>query len=130
MARVNLTLPDELDRLVRDRLPGVNLSAVLRDAIRPLLRCQHDELACTQCGNIETRRSISDRQLSLFFTDAMYELEPFAQRPGATAEGSARLLKDVAVRHQIPGAKVKPLPRPSRAARQAHKVREFPGAVA
>ncbi|MGH9042655.1 MAG: hypothetical protein ACRDZ3_20765 [Acidimicrobiia bacterium] len=66
MARVNLSLPDELAELVHHELPDLNVSRVLQDALRALLRCDHRDLVCAQCSAPLPRRLVIDQALSAF----------------------------------------------------------------
>jgi len=54
--------------------------------------------------------------MEALWRDMLYALEQLVDQ-GGTAEGAARVLKGVAVRHNVPGAQ-NPLPRPSRATRE------------
>lgn len=54
--------------------------------------------------------------MEVLWKDMLWALEELVDR-GGTAEGAARVLKQVAVRHAIPGAE-NPLPRPSRRTRE------------
>lgn len=125
MPRVNVWLPQALFDLVRAQLPEVNVSQLLQEALRGALACQHEQLACAQCAQPIDRWAMVDERMNGFFSDAMWALIPLVDR-GATAEGAARVLKDVAQRWRIPAANRVPLPRPSRAARRTAKVREMP----
>jgi post-segregation antitoxin (ccd killing protein) len=119
VARVNLSLPDELAREVAERLPGLNVSAVLQDALRARLRCDHRELACASCSEPIDRHALEDRAVDRFYADALWELDELVRR-GGTAEGAARVVQRVAASH---GATRRPLPRPTRAERHRNKVR-------
>lgn len=125
MPRVNVWLPEGLADLVRTHLPSANFSQLLQEALRAALGCLHDQLACAHCAHPVDRWALVDEHLSKFYSDALWDLTPLVDR-GATAEGAARVLKDVAQRHRVSAAGRTPLPRPSRAARHAAKVREMP----
>lgn len=125
MPRVNVWLSEELMSTVRDRLPDVNFSRVLADGLRDRMACRHDELACVECGRVEQRAEIEDVRLGRFYADVVWELRTLADR-GGTAEGAARVVKAIAERYRVSLASKLPLPRPTRAARHAYKVREFP----
>ena len=125
LARVNVYLPEELVALVRAALPGVNVSAVLQAGLRDLLDCPHPAAACAECGaSIDLDERI-DAALGAFYLDCLWELADLARRSG-TAEGAARIVKSVALRHRIAVAERAPLPGMSRAERRAARARELP----
>lgn len=124
MPRVNTWVPDDLAAVVRERMPDVNYSQVLAEGLRARLACRHDEVACTTCGQTERRWDIEDQAVGRFYADLMWELRRLVER-GGTAEGAARIVKGVADRYRVSVASKLPLPRPSRAEREAAKVREF-----
>lgn len=124
MARVNVWVPDELHATLRDELPELNVSKLLQDAIRSTLGCRHEQLACRRCAAPVDRYALLDEALGEFYRDLLWSLEPLVSRVG-TAEGAARIAKDVALRFRISGADHIPLPRPSKANRQRAKDLEF-----
>ncbi|MFA5711805.1 hypothetical protein, partial [Mycolicibacterium sp.] len=71
-----------------------------------------------------TRSDVIDAPLSAFYRDLMTELSQLMRR-GGTVEGACRVLKNIGQRHQVSQADAMPLPRPSRAAQRAHKIREM-----
>jgi hypothetical protein len=120
MARINVTLPDELATLVRTELPGLNVSGVLQEALQRLVRCEHRELGCSCCGARVVRRELEGAILSGFFAEAMWRLQEPVSRC-ATAEGAARVLRDLAQAWEVPRWDHVPLPRPTKAERaRAH----------
>lgn len=119
MARVSLTLPDELLELIRAHSPRINMSGVLQEGLRSRLKCEHKLLACSRCMASFGRRELVDEELGRFYGDAMWEVGQLVYRGGGTAEGAVRLFHEVAERHQITQASHTTLPRPSRAARDA-----------
>lgn len=118
MARVTLSLPDELLDLIRESLPQLNISATLQDALRARLSCSHKVLACASCAASMEATEVIDEALSRFYGDALWDLGELV-RTGGTVEGSARVLKSVAERHGVTKAIDTPLPRATRANRQA-----------
>lgn len=121
--RLNVYLPDELAATVRGRLPDLNVSAVLQDALRALLGCRHELIACAACATAIDKRRMIDDALSRFYMDLHWRLGELVNSDrGGTAEGAARIAKDVGERHQISAAGRLPLPRPSRALRQEQRV--------
>lgn len=119
--RINVTLPDELAALVRDRLPGLNVSGVLQAALRELVECPHDRLGCVTCGATITREQLVDAALSAFYREVMWQLaEPVGRC--ATAEGAARVVASVAESWAVSATSSTPLPRPTRSQREfAHR---------
>lgn len=121
MPRVNVYLPAELQQVLRDKLPDVNLSQLLQEAIRGVLGCEHHELVCGTCAQPVDRWALVDERLGRFYGDLMWALEALVRRCG-TAEGAARVLRDVGQRWQIGKADTIPLPRPSRSEREAARL--------
>lgn len=118
MPRINVWVPDELHRTIKLRLPGLNVSAVVQGALAAQLDCRHDQLVCSSCSTPIDHRDLIDHALGDFYADALWELG-ILMRAGGTAEGSARVLKDVGLRHRITRAAEMVLPRPTRAQRLA-----------
>ena len=116
--RLNVTVPDRLIERVRDDLPGVNVSGVLQSALRELLECDHERLSCSQCEASLSRSELSTTALDRLYRELMAAWEPLVDRQG-TAEGAARVAKHVAQEAGVPRADRIPLPRPSRAMREA-----------
>lgn len=121
--RVNVWLPDELVAAVREHLPDVNVSKTLQAALRSLLSCKHDRMVCAECAQPVDLAALLDEAKSAFYSQLRWELEALVNNDG-TAEGAARVAKDVAVAHQITAAKA-PLPRPGRAQRQRQRDRAW-----
>lgn len=118
MARLNVSVPDELVALVKEQLPGLNVSAVL----------QEGPLECVTCRARLDRYALVIEALGKFYSDALWELDPLIRREG-TAEGAARILKQLAANRGVPEADKLPLPRPNRANRQAARVKDFPASA-
>lgn len=118
--RLNVYVPDDLGERVRDDLPDVNVSAVLQRALRGLLDCDHEQMACVDCGQVVEHSVSAGEALEAFWRELIYAWGPLVDR-GGTAEGAARVGKEVAVALGVPGAERRPLPRPARhaAARRA-----------
>lgn len=126
MARVNVSIPDELVALVRDQLPGLNVSGVLQESLRAKLTCAHRELECKLCGAALDHWRLVDEALGRFYADVLWEVGDLVRRSaGATAEGAVRVVKRVATDKGITEASHQPLPRASRAAQRERAVREF-----
>lgn len=118
MARVTLSVPDELLDLVRQSIPSLNISGTLQEALRARLSCSHKVLACADCAAPLEAREVIEEALSRFYGDALWDLGELL-RTGGTVEGSARVLKNVAERHGVTRAIETPLPRRTRAQREA-----------
>lgn len=118
--RLNVYVPDELGDRVRTELSGVNVSAVLQQALRGLLDCEHERLACADCGELVDYSAAANEALESFWRELLHAWGPLVDR-GGTAEGAARVAKVVAVELGVPGAEWRALPRPPRhaATRQA-----------
>ena len=113
--RVNVHVPDDLARRVKERLPDLNVSALVQQALRGMLECSHERVCCADCGDVVDP---SGAALKAFWGELLWEWEALVDRQG-TAEGAARVGKDVAVRMGVPDADRMPLPRPPRARRTA-----------
>jgi hypothetical protein len=127
--RVNVWIPDELAGSVKERLPELNVSAVLQEALRDRLGCRHDRTVCASCAASVDSWQLGTDRLERFYLDLLDGRRELILN-GGTAEGAARIAKDVGTRHQIGVAARQPLPRPTRAERLAAKVRPFPGTEA
>ena len=122
MPRKNVHLPNDLAAAVREQFPDLNVSAVLQEALRALLdgTCEHHRLTCADCGKGVSRHVVSVEALGAFWRELLWTWEPLVDK-GGTAEGAARVGKEVAVRMGVPGAETQPLPRPPRAAREPRR---------
>lgn len=123
MARVNVFVPDELLDLVRATLPTVNVSGLLQEALRELMRCDHKQVACARCAAPIELADLVDGPLSQFYGEALWALGELVH-DGGTAEGAAAVLKHVAQRHGVREADRRPLPRSTRANRQRWKAEQ------
>jgi hypothetical protein len=115
--RLNVYLPDELTDALRAELPDLNVSRALQEALRSLLTCAHGDLCCQRCSKPLYRQDVAEEALSAFYVDVWDRLDLLVRKVG-TAEGAARILRDVAVRHGVATAGWRPLPRPTRGERQ------------
>lgn len=118
MAQVTVWVPDDLDEDRRARLPHINVSQVLQDALRARLCCEHLELACRLCHAPVDRAQLVAEALGDFYRRQIAALEPLIHRVG-TAEGAARILKRVALGAGAAGAELICLPRPARSRLEA-----------
>jgi hypothetical protein len=115
--RVNVTIPTELLVEARSKLPDLNVSALVQHALRSALRCPHPALICAHCGlHVDLAIAARDR-LDALYTDLMEALEDLLWS-GGSIEGAARVVKNVGLRHGIPRAATRPLPRLTRARRE------------
>lgn len=117
MPRVNVWIPDELHAQVRDRLPGVNVSALLQEALAAKLRCGHATLECTTCRGSFDLRDLAEEALAGFYDEAWHELATLARRDG-TAVGAVTVLKRVGEQFGIGIASQRGTARPTRRERQ------------
>lgn len=116
--RLNVYVPDDLGEQVREALPDLNVSALLQTALRDLLECEHERLACRDCGEAFEVAEVVGEALGRFWRELLWAWEPLVDRAG-TAEGAARIGKAVAMQMGAHGAEQVPLPRPARAMRRA-----------
>ena len=126
--RVNVWLPDQLVGTVRDRLPGLNISRVLQDALRERLGCRHERVVCADCALPFDVHGHTDAALDRFYLDVIDAVERLMVA-GGTIEGAARVTREVALRWRLPSAAHRPLPRRTRAERIAAKVRPITEAM-
>lgn len=118
--RLNVYVPDDLGQRAKEQLADLNVSAVLQGALRALLDCEHERLACADCGELVDYSAAANEALEMFWRELLHAWQPLVDR-GGTAEGAARVAKVVAVELGVPGAEWRALPRPPRyaATRQA-----------
>jgi hypothetical protein len=120
--RRSVYVPGQLLDEVLDRIPDLNLSGVLQDALRELLGCEHEQLACRDCAAPLHRAAIVELTLTRFYGDMMEALGPLIRR-GGTAQGAAAKVREVATEWRVRLAIDAPAPRPTRAERSATKVK-------
>lgn len=120
MARINVTLPDEMIEIVRRQMPGLNVSGVLQSALSSLVECDHRQLGCACCGARVERLALVDVALSRFYEEVMWQLRDPVGRC-ATAEGAARVVQEIAKSWEVTVVDRTPLPRPTKSQRaRAH----------
>lgn len=122
MKRVSVTIPDELAGEVRRRLPALNVSGLLQNALRAALGCSHGQLTCATCAASLDPGDVAREALDALYRDLVDGLEDLLWSAG-TLEGFGVRLKNVAQRHNVRLAFVRPLPRHTRAEREAAKHR-------
>lgn len=113
--RVNVYLPDDLGERVKDELPDLNISAVVQQTLRNLLECEHERYVCADCGEDVDAVDVAREAMGLLWAELLWAWQPLVDR-GGTAEGAARVGKEVAVRMGAARAETRPLPRPPRSA--------------
>ena len=116
--RLNVYLPDDLGEKVRSEMPDLNLSGLLQQALRQALDCEHERWVCADCGEDVDTDEVCRGAMKEFLDAAWWQLEGLVDRRG-TAEGAAKVLRDVAVGMGVPGAGMRPLLRPTRSMREA-----------
>lgn len=114
--RINAYVPDDLAAQVKEHLPDVNVSAVLQEALRTLLDCDHDRLVCAGCGEEVDPTAVAGAALDAFYRELLWEWRALVNNHG-TAVGAAQVAKRVAVAMGVPGAETRSLPRPPRSMR-------------
>lgn len=115
--RKNVWVPDELVATIREQMPDLNWSLVLRTGLEALLGCRHERAVCSQCAapiDVPGERTAAVAQ---FYRESLWALEDLVCH-GGTAEGACRVLQAQARRWALPTAGL-PLPRPTRAERRA-----------
>lgn len=114
---MNVYVPDDLGAKVKERLPDLNVSNVLQQALRLLLDCDHERMACADCGESMNLESVSALAMEALYRELLWAWQPLVDQ-GGTAEGAARVAKVVAVELGVPGAEMRALPRPPRSRRR------------
>jgi hypothetical protein len=114
--RITIYVPDDLGEQVRST--DMNVSAVAQEALRQRLACGHERLSCAGCGDEVDRAEVGGAAMKALWRELLWAWEPLVDRHG-TAVGAAQVGKGVAVRMGVPDAEHVPLPRPSRAMREA-----------
>ncbi len=117
--RVNCHVPDRLAERVKERLPDLNVSQVLQTALQGLLGCEHERMACGDCGEPMSTEAVGELAMEALYRELLHAWGPLVDK-GGTAEGAARLAKTVAVEMGVPGAERRPLPRPPRRSAMRH----------
>jgi hypothetical protein len=116
VARLNVYVPDELEAAMREQLPGLNVSAVLREALHGLLRCDHAVVRCCGCSADLRRSALEIAAVAGFWRELAPELERLAWAQG-TATGAAAVVWRAAGAR---GVAVGSPPRPNRADRETN----------
>jgi len=114
--RVNVTMPDELAVLVRETMPGLNLSGLLQETLQRLVECPHAVLTCACCGARTARAELVAIALGSFYREVIWQLQEPISRC-ATAEGAARVVQSIARSWEVPDVDRTPLPRSTRSQR-------------
>ena len=118
MPRVSVYLPESMSERVREELPDLNLSGLLQQALEAALDCDHDRWVCADCGEDVDTTEVCRGAWAELYDELWWSLESLVDRRG-TAEGAAKVLRDVAERMGVPGAGRRPLLRPNRAMRES-----------
>lgn len=63
---VHCSVPAQLIAAVRAEHPGLNVSAVLTEALRARISCDHVHLTCTDCGRQVDLNQLTKRRLGYF----------------------------------------------------------------
>lgn len=114
--QLSVWVPNDLASVVKEKFPEVNVSKLLQDSLRGLLKCEHDEVVCSGCGAGVDKRAMVDEALSAFYRQVQYELFDLIHA-GGTCEGAAQVVKSVAEAHQISASRRVQLTRPPRGVR-------------
>lgn len=118
MPMLSIYVADELDELVQAELPNLNLSQTFQAHLSGLLRCDHQRVICRDCSATVDNATLIAAELERFFVDLMRKLEELVHRIG-TAEGAARVARDLALNYRVDRAKDWVLPRPTKGERAA-----------
>lgn len=126
MARLSLSLPEDLAIRIATERPGLNISALLQSALRGVLDdCAHDRWLCASCTAPIERRQVEDAAAGQLYRAAMVAIGDLVAVCG-TAEGAARLLRREGQKLGVELAFATPLPKPTRAEREAARDRIIP----
>jgi hypothetical protein len=123
--RINIWVTPGLLEAAREVNPDLNVSALVQEALREVIGCSHEELACRKCSAPIVRADVVEKAVTSFYLDALDAIGELVRR-GGTAEGAARKLREIAGRWRLKIATEAPLPRPTRAERHTAKVKEMP----
>lgn len=126
--RINVSVPVELLDRARELNPNLSPSALLQEALRTAIGCEHEALVCARCDKPIRRLEIVDQALSHFYADVQAIVADHARR-GGTVEGVGRRVKELGQSHQLRIASELPAPGLTRAERQAAKVKDLPPAA-
>jgi hypothetical protein len=121
MARISVYLPDELVELVREQLPGVNVSRLVQETLAGRLACGHERVTCVRCTAAFDRSELDAVAVRAFWLEVSAAVEPIVWAVG-TAEGAAAAAWGVARAQGLP---VGTNPRPTRAEREAATERRW-----
>lgn len=95
MSRVNVWVPNELLKALRDQCPEAVMSRIVQDAIRSALGCAHQHgLACVECGAEIDRGAVELAAMERLWRAASDRIERIPA-PG-TAVGAHKMLRDTA----------------------------------
>lgn len=117
MPRVTVYVDDELYTRMRAEHPELNKSAVFQAGLRSLESCEHLELRCRCCGDTVTRAELAGAAMAGLYRAINARLFERVAQPGY--EGAARLIRNLAADHGVPGVLATPVPRKTRAQRAA-----------
>ena len=124
MPRVTVWVSDELLDAAMAKAPGLKKSEAFQAGLRAIAACDHEELRCACCGETVTADGIAGPRLTHLFESTMRRLRERISSPGY--EGAARLVRQVAADHGVPGVLATPVPRPTRAQLARRDVVELP----
>lgn len=123
MARLNVSVPDELIELAKQRHPSMNVSRVLQEGLRRAVACRHEHVSCAECGDDLDVEQLRGPLLDAFFVEAMHQLADLLY-DGGTLEGYARVLRRLGRAHHVDRANTFPLPVLSRSQREHRRLVE------
>lgn len=104
MPRVTVWVPDDLHARIRSELPDINLSRAMQGGLAAALECTHHQLRCERCASVVDVTLAQGAAVHDFLMDVWRELRPLVDRRG-TAEGATRIIRNLALRRGIPGAR-------------------------
>lgn len=121
MARLNVSVPDDLIDQARRAHPGMNVSKVLQDGLRSVLGCSHHgQLSCSTCGDAVPLHDLELAAVNRFYV-AVMRLIADALYAGYTVEGVARVVRTLGKHEGVPDAERIPLPKLSRSQREHNR---------
>lgn len=115
MPRVTVWVPDHLHAAVKAQLPKLNLSRAMQRGLAASMECNHERLECVHCATPVYPAHAVVVALEHFYLELLAEIQRLIYH-GATAEGVGRVAKELGIRHGIPAAENRALPRPQRRA--------------
>jgi hypothetical protein len=93
---VNIYLPDQLANQLAEQFPDLNRSALVQDALRRLVECDHATLNCAHCGSTVHAAQWAAELLGGFYRRLHARMENHLNT-GGTVVGACKVLRGLAI---------------------------------